>query len=325
MDRLIAPNTVPFGSHDVAPAAGTPGLATDGNAATGVPPTDWPAYAWNMLSEEFRNAIIDAGLTPDKNNWTQLSQAIRKVSNLGFTPVRQGTSDTVNIGWDAPASDLNVQINGASVGNIAFREWVAANYQQLLNFTPVQQGGGTGQFNNKLFFGYNGKDVLVQVDNNSADFGALALAKNVLPTSGGIVSGDLGVQGSLTTNRKSDGSSLGRDGNGVPLLSRLVTASEFSLHQSQVTGASGFVATFPNGYTIQMFGITIQANTNSQLTLPIAFPTTFIGATGSVNYNGANLAYIQVSPLPNNLGSFQATITAGTSGSYNATIIAIGY
>lgn len=77
MERLIAANTVAYGAHDTAPASGTPGLATDGNPALLVPATRWPAYAWNMLSEEIRNTILAAGLTPSKADWSQLAKAVQ--------------------------------------------------------------------------------------------------------------------------------------------------------------------------------------------------------------------------------------------------------
>lgn len=85
MDRLVAANTVPFGSHDTAPTTGTPGMATDGNAQLGIPPTIFPAWSWNMLEEEMRNVVVAGGATPDRSNWTQLLLALRSLFNVGVS------------------------------------------------------------------------------------------------------------------------------------------------------------------------------------------------------------------------------------------------
>lgn len=45
----------------------------------------------------------------------------------------------------------------------------SANYQTALGFTPVQQGGGTGQGSNKLYIGWASSKIALQVD--STNFG----------------------------------------------------------------------------------------------------------------------------------------------------------
>ena len=47
-----------------------------------------------------------------------------------------------------------------------------------LGFTPVQQGGGVGQLGNKIFLGWDGGGLRLQVDNNST-FGRLALQSDI--------------------------------------------------------------------------------------------------------------------------------------------------
>lgn len=72
-------------------AEGTPGFFTDGvpgaSAATVV-----PAWWLNMVQEEITQAIESAGLTPDKADPTQLTQAIEAIA-LGVG----GSSSTVNV------------------------------------------------------------------------------------------------------------------------------------------------------------------------------------------------------------------------------------
>ena len=79
MDRLIASNSVPLAQADTAPTTGTPQYATDGNPATNVPATLWPAYAFNTMQDEIYNVIVGAGLTPNRNAWNQLLAAILKL------------------------------------------------------------------------------------------------------------------------------------------------------------------------------------------------------------------------------------------------------
>jgi len=98
MDRLIAPNSVPFASADTAPASGTAQYATSGNPATGTPATVLPAYAWNMIQDEIYNVIIAAGLTPNRNAWNQLLTAIQTML--------QGS--TTNVGADTGAANAYV-------------------------------------------------------------------------------------------------------------------------------------------------------------------------------------------------------------------------
>jgi hypothetical protein len=99
MDRLIATNSVPFASADTAPASGTPQYATNGNPATGVAATEFPAYAWNMLQDEIYNVIIAAGLTPNRNAWNQLLTALQ-------TMLQTQTNTAFTTGGTAPAFTL---------------------------------------------------------------------------------------------------------------------------------------------------------------------------------------------------------------------------
>ncbi|WP_061490596.1 hypothetical protein [Acetobacter malorum] len=79
MDLLIATNTVSEEEADKAPATGTPGYATDGDPTTGSRRTIFPAYAWNAIQLELKKVIEAAGLTLNRNDNTQLYQAIQKV------------------------------------------------------------------------------------------------------------------------------------------------------------------------------------------------------------------------------------------------------
>lgn len=82
MDRLIAANSVNLAGSDVAPGAGTPQYATNGNPALNIPATKWPAYQYNAMQEELINIILAAGITPDKTNNAQVIAAIKALIQL---------------------------------------------------------------------------------------------------------------------------------------------------------------------------------------------------------------------------------------------------
>lgn len=79
MDRVIATNSVPFASRDLAPGSGTPQYFTPGVPGT-TPATVVPGYFLNMLQDELRAVIVAAGITPDDTNWSQLLQAIMNLA-----------------------------------------------------------------------------------------------------------------------------------------------------------------------------------------------------------------------------------------------------
>jgi hypothetical protein len=76
MERLIAPNSVNLSNADIEPSSGTPQYATAGSPG-GLPPTVFPAYAWNMVQEELMAILAAASITPTKNNWGQVIAAIQ--------------------------------------------------------------------------------------------------------------------------------------------------------------------------------------------------------------------------------------------------------
>lgn len=80
MDLLIAPGTVTEDKADTAPEAGIPGFATDGDPSTQTPRTVFPAYIFNAILKEFRAVILAAGLKMDRNDTTQLLQALRIIT-----------------------------------------------------------------------------------------------------------------------------------------------------------------------------------------------------------------------------------------------------
>lgn len=120
MELLIAPNTVAESARDVMPTTGTPGWATDGNAAAGIPATGDLACHYNMMMAEIIQPILDAGLTLDRTNWGQLSAAIKKLIQ------------------DAAA--------GAPSGETAAYDTIVVGGVRILSFTTTAYDGQTINF-----------------------------------------------------------------------------------------------------------------------------------------------------------------------------------
>ncbi|GBQ32309.1 hypothetical protein [Gluconacetobacter azotocaptans] len=162
MELLIAPNTVPQASRDTMPATGTPGWATDGDPALNIPATGDLACHYNMMMAEIVQAILDAGMALDRTNWGQLSAAIQKF--------------VANETLRATTIESNLQ----------------TSKQDILGFTPVQQGGGANQGTNKVFLGFDSAGsgrARLQVD--ATDKGTLAYyADLVAIAASGIASGN---------------------------------------------------------------------------------------------------------------------------------------
>lgn len=78
MDRIHHPSAIAT-PPDV-DAHATPGYPTEGNPGGGIEATVMTAWIGHSIIEEQRNAIVDAGITPDKATITQLRQAIRRLS-----------------------------------------------------------------------------------------------------------------------------------------------------------------------------------------------------------------------------------------------------
>ena len=93
MDRIIAPNSVDAAHADTAPVTGTPGYATDGNPATGVPATLWAAYQYNAIQEELIAFLTAAGVAPDRTDNAQILAACRAL----FAAVAGSATQTFNV------------------------------------------------------------------------------------------------------------------------------------------------------------------------------------------------------------------------------------
>lgn len=72
-----------------------------------------------------------------------------------------------NYGWPIPTDQADSGTWGAELNQtlIDIDAQVKSNQNNIPAFTPIQQGGGTGQQNNKIFIGWTGSNLSAQVGN----------------------------------------------------------------------------------------------------------------------------------------------------------------
>lgn len=81
MDRAFSSGA--SGTPPTAPGSPSTGYATSGNPGTATPATKPGAWWYHMVTEELRKLIVDAGLTPDFTNTSQVSQAVQALIAAG--------------------------------------------------------------------------------------------------------------------------------------------------------------------------------------------------------------------------------------------------
>lgn len=76
---------------------------------------------------------------------------------------------SANYGWTIPTDQADSGTWGAELNQtlVAIDAQVKSNQNGIPSFTPVQQGGGMGQGTNKVYIGWTGSNISVQVDNSN--------------------------------------------------------------------------------------------------------------------------------------------------------------
>lgn len=106
MDRAFSSGA--SGTPPTAPGSPSTGYATSGNPGTATPATKPGAWWYHMVTEELRKLIVDAGLTPDFTNTSQVSQAVQAMIAAGAAndykaSVRAATiGSTITLAGGAP-------------------------------------------------------------------------------------------------------------------------------------------------------------------------------------------------------------------------------
>lgn len=259
MDALIATNSVPLAQADTAPTIGTPQYATDGNAATNIPATIWPAYQFNAIQAELLGIIAAAGLAPDRTKTNQIISALQKMFQAGAS-VTAPDIGTANAYAMALALAPAALTPGMTVG--------------IDNIVATNSGASTLNVNG---------------------LGALPIQ---FPGGGALQSGELVVgagalfrlnhTGTAWILLESTGACVGPTPNIGDSSTKLATTAWVQL----LTGSTSLTANgyrkFPR-YPGDPFPLILQwgfatistANVLLAVTLPIAFPNTFFGVVGN--------------------------------------------
>lgn len=183
MDRLIAANSVNLAGADVAPGAGTPQYATNGNPALNIPATKWPAYQYNALQEEILNVITAAGLTPDRTNNGQLLAALRG-GVARYRALAQLTFYISNTGNDGTGNGTA----GAPWATLAHALSVAINQYDHNGTSPIiQLANGTYAGFNIATFPIGVGSLGIQIIGNAANDALVTINGNCSATAAGMV------------------------------------------------------------------------------------------------------------------------------------------
>jgi hypothetical protein len=167
-----------------------------------------PATAQELLSDTSLQASDN--LAAVANKATALSTLGGLAKSLNLSDLADKAAALVNLGITAAAtkinflanvtSDVQTQINtlGTSITSL----WTAMSGKQSnLGYTPVQQGGGVSQLTNKVYLGWDGTRLRLQVD--STDFGQLARISdlpNVATATASLGVGEVGTYALLAHN-----------------------------------------------------------------------------------------------------------------------------
>lgn len=108
-------------SAPLAPETPSIGYPTAGNPGGGTPATKPGPWWYHMVTEEVRNVILAAGLTPDHEDLSQLSAAIQSLIDFGRLPV-----GSVVYVAESSAPTGYLKANGAAVSRTSYAELFAA-------------------------------------------------------------------------------------------------------------------------------------------------------------------------------------------------------
>jgi hypothetical protein len=211
------------------------------------------------------------------------------------------------------------------IGNIDGLLAALEGKEPTIGFTPIQQGGGTGQSNNKLYIGWSaGEELLLQV--NTTNFGAtwpINISKNAATASKLLTARTISLTGDATGSVSFDGS-----GN----VSMTVTVVDDS-HAHVIGNIDGLLAALEGkeptiGFTpIQQGGGTGQNNNKLYIgwsageELLLQVNTTNFGATWPINIskNAATASKLQTARTISLTGEASGSVSFDGSGNVSIT------
>lgn len=170
MDRIQDSNTTPGG------------LFRDGDPATNTPATRLNALYFNGITEELRNVIAQAGITPDPDNWTQLHAALLAILNppgsqIGYARTNSTVFETGVV--PLPADDtIPQQTEGKEYSslNTSYTPQRASSLLEVDVFLPVVDANM-----NVALFRDAGNDAIVAAVAQLQSTSAFCVLKAVVP------------------------------------------------------------------------------------------------------------------------------------------------
>lgn len=151
------------------------------------------------------NASNVSGIVSISNGGTGATTISGARTNFGIGTLGLQNANSVDVtgGSITGITDLAIADGGTGASNAA---GALANLggQPLLGFTPVQQGGGNGQLNNKIYIGWDNTKLRLQVDSISfGDNWPINISGNAatatFASNGGVTSVN-GLTGAVTIN-----------------------------------------------------------------------------------------------------------------------------
>lgn len=111
-------------------------------------------------SGNFSAGTITAGLSGNASTAGTL-QTTRTINGTNFN----GSANITTVNWGTSRT-LTIGATGKSVDGSVNASWSLAEIgaQSALGFTPIQQGGGAGQGTNKVYIGWLGSSLGLQID-----------------------------------------------------------------------------------------------------------------------------------------------------------------
>lgn len=254
------------------PASPSSGYATAGNPGVPTAPTEPGPWWFHMMTEEVRAVIVAAGLTPNHEDVTQLSQAILAMFANIATP---------------PQFD-----NDTSIATTAFVQRALGNFQSSASIT-VNTVLTIDALGKVIYVGGTATQITIP-DGTSAPAGGTLTIHNVkgaggdvtvVPSAGDVFSADGGSISSLVI-KPGDSATFYRVHSDIWYVLGTATL-QHSYSFAKSLGVSGYQK-FPGGLIAQWGIYTFSASNSVAVTFPISFPNViFIGAP--FNPNTSNL------------------------------------
>lgn len=275
MDRAFSSGA--SGTPPSAPVSPSTGYATSGNPGTATPATKPGAWWYHMVTEELRQLIVAAGLTPDYTNTSQVAQAVQALIAAGAAndykaSVRAAT--TANIASLAGGTPNTLDgVTLVANDRILVKDQTTASQNGIYYVTTLGTGAngtwtratdadGAGELT-------SGAIVAVEEGSTNVD------SQWMLTTDGVITIGTT----SLTFVRQSAGTfASNAEAQAFSVTNKPISPATLA---QALKGANQSLATngyqkLPGGLILQWGNISFIASATATVTLPIAFPTSIM-------------------------------------------------